>query len=106
MTSHRHCDCEPKAWQEAIQLEKDLIRAAMEGKLGAHSAPTRLFDACDKFLTAKEATANTKRAVEFDREMAFARGERRSPRSTASNGLSTVSAGRPGLAMTAIERSG
>src|SRR5215203_3721338 len=55
-------------WQEAIQLEKDLIRAAMEGKLGAHSAPTRLFDACDKFLTAKEATANTKRAVEFDRE--------------------------------------
>ncbi len=55
-------------WQEAIQLEKDLIRAAMEGKLGAHSAPTRLFDACDKYLTAKEATANTKRAVEFDRE--------------------------------------
>ena len=33
-----------------------------------HSAPTRLFDACDKFLVAKEATANTKRAVEFDRE--------------------------------------
>ena len=55
-------------WQEAIQREKDLIRAAMEGKLGAHSAPTRLFDACAKFLTAKEATANTKRAVEFDRE--------------------------------------
>ena len=55
-------------WQEAIQLEKDLIRAAIEGKLGAHSAPTRLFDACDKFLVAKEATANTKRAVEFDRE--------------------------------------
>lgn len=55
-------------WQEAIQLEKDLIRAALEGKLGAHSAPVRLFDACDKFLVAKEATANTKRAVEFDRE--------------------------------------
>jgi len=55
-------------WQEALQLEKDLIRAAMDGKLGAHSAPTKLFDACDKFLVAKEATANTKRAVEFDRE--------------------------------------
>ena len=55
-------------WQEAIQLEKDLIRAAMEGKLGTHSAPTRLFDACEKYLTAKEATAHTKRAVEFDRE--------------------------------------
>jgi integrase len=55
-------------WQEAIQLEKDLIRAAMEGKLGAHSAPTRFFDACEKYLVAKEATANTKRAVEFDRE--------------------------------------
>ena len=55
-------------WQEALQLEKDLIRAATEGKLGAHSAPMKLFDACDKFLVAKEATANTKRAVEFDRE--------------------------------------
>ena len=55
-------------WQEAIQLEKDLIRAALEGKLGAHSAPTRLFDGCEKYLAAKEATANTKRAVEFDRE--------------------------------------
>ena len=55
-------------WQEAIQLEKDLIRVAMEGKLGTHAAPTRLFDACEKYLTAKEATAHTKRAVEFDRE--------------------------------------
>jgi integrase len=55
-------------WQEAIQLEKDLIRAAIEGKLGAHSAPPRLFDACAKYLVAKEATANTKRAVEFDSE--------------------------------------
>jgi integrase len=40
----------------------------LEGKLGAHIGPTRLFDACAKFLVAKEATANTKRAVEFDRE--------------------------------------
>jgi integrase len=40
----------------------------LEGKLGTHGAPTRLFDACDKYLTAKEATAHTKRAVEFDRE--------------------------------------
>jgi hypothetical protein len=62
-------------WQEALQLEKDLIRAASDGKLGAHSgklgahsAPTKLFDACDELLIAKEATANTKRAVEFDRE--------------------------------------
>jgi integrase len=51
-----------------VQLEKDLIRAALQGKLGAHAAPPRLFDACEKYLTAKEATANTERAVEFDRE--------------------------------------
>jgi integrase len=55
-------------WQEAVQLEKDVIRAALEGKLGARSAPTRFFDACEKYLAAKQATANTKRVVDFDRE--------------------------------------
>jgi hypothetical protein len=54
--------------QEAVQLEKDLIRAALEGKLETQRAPTRLLEACEKYLEAKEATANTKRAVEFDRE--------------------------------------
>jgi integrase len=55
-------------WQEALQLEKDLIRAALQGKLGAHGAPTKLFDACEQYLAAKQATANTKRVVDFDRE--------------------------------------
>src|SRR6185503_11810278 len=38
-------------WQEAVQLEKDLVKAALAGKLGAQEAP-----------------ANTARVVEFDRE--------------------------------------
>jgi integrase len=55
-------------WQEAVQLEKDLIKAALAGKLGAQQAPKNLFEACDKYLDAKEATANTTRVVEFERE--------------------------------------
>jgi integrase len=55
-------------WQEAVQLEKDLIKAALGGKLGAQQAPKNLFEACDKYLEAKEATANTTRVVEFERE--------------------------------------
>jgi integrase len=55
-------------WQEAVQLEKDLIRAALEGKLDAKGAPSRLFQACERYLHAKEATANTTRVVAFDRE--------------------------------------
>ena len=55
-------------WQEAVQLEKDLIKAAIAGKLGMQQGPKNLFEACDKYLAAKEATANTTRAVEFDRE--------------------------------------
>jgi integrase len=55
-------------WQEAVQLEKDLIRAAIAGKLGVRGAPKTLFDACEKYLEAKGATANTTRVVEFDRE--------------------------------------
>ena len=38
------------------------------GQARCAQRPHELFDACDKFLVAKEATANTKRAVEFDRE--------------------------------------
>jgi integrase len=55
-------------WQEAVQLEKDVIKAALAGKLGAHNAPKQLFEACDKYLQAKKATANTTRVVEFERE--------------------------------------
>ena len=55
-------------WQEAVQLEKDLIKAAIAGKLGMQQGPKNLFEACDKYLAAKEATANTTRVVEFDRE--------------------------------------
>jgi hypothetical protein len=55
-------------WQEAVQLEKDLVKAALAGKLGAQDAPKTLFAACEKYLQAKQATANTARVVEFDRE--------------------------------------
>jgi integrase len=55
-------------WQEAVQLEKDLIKVALAGRLGAQQGPKSLFDACDTYLKAKAATANTTRAVEFDRE--------------------------------------
>ncbi len=37
-------------WQEAVQLEKDLIKAALAGKLGAAAGPKNLFEACDKYL--------------------------------------------------------
>src|SRR5688500_10689487 len=55
-------------WQEAVQLEKDVIKAALAGHLSAHEAPKKLVEACDKYLKAKEATANTTRSVDFDRE--------------------------------------
>jgi integrase len=55
-------------WQEAVRLEKDLIRSALEGSLPPHAHTIKLFDAVDDYLKAKEATANTTRAVEFDRE--------------------------------------
>jgi len=55
-------------WQEAVRLEKELIRAALEGSLPPQSHAIKLFAAVDDYLKAKEATANTKRAVEFDRE--------------------------------------
>jgi hypothetical protein len=45
-----------------------VIKAALAGKLGAQAAPKHLFEACDKYLEAKEATANTTRVVEFERE--------------------------------------
>jgi integrase len=57
-----------KNWQEAVQLEKDVIKAALAGRLGMQAAPKHLFEACDKYLQAKEATANTTRVVEFERE--------------------------------------
>ena len=37
-------------------------------KAGCAAAPKNLFEACDKYLEAKEATANTTRVVEFERE--------------------------------------
>jgi integrase len=55
-------------WQEAVRLEKELIRSALEGCLPPHAHTIRLFDAVADYLKAKEATANTKRAVAFDRE--------------------------------------
>ena len=54
-------------WQEAVQLEKDLIRAALQASC-RRSKVTKLFAAVDDYLKAKKATANTTRAIEFDRE--------------------------------------
>jgi integrase len=55
-------------WQEAVRLQKELIRAALEGSLPPQGHSIRLFAAVDDYLKAKEATANTKRVVQFDRE--------------------------------------
>ena len=55
-------------WQEAVRLEKEMIRAALQGHLPSKSHSIRLFAAIDDYLEAKKATANTQRAIEFDRE--------------------------------------
>ena len=51
-----------------MRLEKELIRAALQGSLPTHSHSIKLFAAVDDYLKAKKATANTQRAIEFDRE--------------------------------------
>ena len=55
-------------WQEASRLEKEVIRAAMEGELAPRDPSVKLFAAIDDYLEAKKATANSKRTIEFDRE--------------------------------------
>jgi integrase len=55
-------------WQEAVRLEKELIRAALQGHLPPQGHSIKLFAAVDDYLKAKKATANTQRAIEFDRE--------------------------------------
>ena len=55
-------------WQEAVRLEKELIRAALQGSLPTQGHSIKLFAAVDDYLKAKKATANTQRAIEFDRE--------------------------------------
>lgn len=55
-------------WQEAVRLEKELIRSALEGHLPPQGHTISLFAAVDDYLKAKEATANTKRVIQFDRE--------------------------------------
>src|SRR3989442_420699 len=55
-------------WQEATRLAKQLIEAAQNGRLEPRSGPSRLFEAADAYIAGKTATANTKRAVEFDKE--------------------------------------
>ena len=55
-------------WQEAVGLQKELIRAALQGSLPTHSHSIKLFAAVDDYLKAKKATANTQRAIDFDRE--------------------------------------
>jgi integrase len=55
-------------WQEATRLEKEVIRAAMAGELAARDPSVKLFGAVADYLKAKEATANSKRTIAFDRE--------------------------------------
>lgn len=55
-------------WQEATRLEKEMIRAAMEGELAPRDPSVKLFAAIDDYLEAKKATANSERTVAFDRE--------------------------------------
>jgi integrase len=55
-------------WQEALRLEKEMIRAAMEGELAPRDPSVKLFAAIDDYLEAKRATANSERTIEFDRE--------------------------------------
>ena len=55
-------------WQEAVGLQKELIRAALQGSLPTHSHSIKLFAAVDDYLKAKKATANTQRAIDFDSE--------------------------------------
>jgi hypothetical protein len=53
-------------WQEAIRLEKELIRIVPEGSLPSQGHSIKLFAAID--VPGKKATANRERAVNFDRE--------------------------------------
>src|SRR6185503_14537889 len=55
-------------WQEAVRLEKEMIRSALHGSLLQQSHSIKLFTAVDDSLKAKNATANTERTIEFDRE--------------------------------------
>ena len=55
-------------WQEALRLEKEMIRAAVEGELAPRDPSVKLFAAVDDYLEAKKATANSERTIEFDRE--------------------------------------
>ena len=60
-------------WQEAVGLQKELIRAALQGSLPTHSHSIKLFAAVDDYLKAKKATANTQRAIDFDQRTAGGR---------------------------------
>ena len=51
-----------------MRLEKELIRSALEGHFPPQGHTIKLFAAIDEYLEAKKATANTQRAIEFDRE--------------------------------------
>ena len=55
-------------WQEAVRLQKELIRAASEGSAPPNSHSIALFAAIEDYLKAKKATANRQRSVAFDRE--------------------------------------
>lgn len=55
-------------WQEATRLEKEMIRAALEGELAPRDPSVKLFAAIDDYLEAKKTTANSERTIEFDQE--------------------------------------
>ena len=45
-------------------LEKEMIRAAVEGELAPRDPSVKLFAAIDEYLEAKKATANSERTID------------------------------------------
>ena len=55
-------------WQEAVAPRKGVDPRRLAGQPADASHSIKLFAAVDDYLKAKKATANTQRAIEFDRE--------------------------------------
>ncbi len=52
-------------WQEATQLQRQMIEDARKGQLDAKTVVARLDDACDAFLASREATGDSPRNITF-----------------------------------------
>ena len=58
----------PRTGKKQCGSRRSSIRAALQGHLPPQGHSIKLFAAVDDYLKAKKATANTERAIEFDRE--------------------------------------